>query len=960
MGFGDDQDIKIVVTLEGEDAVRAAKALEDAVNSAGGAAEDSTSGFSNFQASVISLDAAMRIAGQAFDAFLSIGREVFDLLGEAGELEGLRTGFENLKGGSEAAEVALEDLRQATQNLITDQDLLASSNQALLLGVDDNSGRFDDLAAAAIKLGRAMGIDAKSAVDSLVVGIGRQSRLVLDNLGIIVDTEKAYQDFADQLGVTAEALTDQQRKLAFNEAAFAAVNEKASQLADIQNTAATAVTQLTTRFENLRGEIALSLSANDNLARALENLGEAFDGVEVEELVAQLGDLIASLINIGSAVIPPVVSALFELAKGFETVAAIAGDFSTKIEVTQLELSNLLTKLGRSAAEIVQQKAFEQIGKEIADATAEMSKNAAEATDLGGVLERLTGITLNVGDATKVASDGISDVAAVSEEAKREIEKLNDQIAEFERSVRLLRGPEALTGLERQIAEIFISGMDDAGRLTKEAADALLELSKASRTSVENFDAFKKAFDQGKKSADEFRKSVKSLADEIAGDFAGDAGNIDIGISGSIGEGIGQSIGNALADALQGIITGEASGAQIGGALGRTIGGSVGGAFGESAAKSIGEAVPGALGKGLGAAAGGLIGGLGDLAGGFIGDLVGGLFDDKDTPGTIARQGIAKFFREVFDATNLRLIIEDQLVKIDGLDILGETLFGGAVGFSPDEAENLFDDFFKSLPGSVSNAFNAVGVSLAQIFEDSGVIESAEDVGGQIGAILANNIGGDLNALQQLVIATGVSFDDLADGVEQAFLKGQIGALEAQSALIGIQQISEKGIPGALGAVEQAFGNVFTAGTKGGAVLIDALQDVGAEAKELGLMTLPEVQDFLAQNGDFSAEQIQAVFTALEQNGIKTIDQLVDATVRELLPTLAQLEAQGFLKETVETTLDLLKAVDSIPDRVEKSLVFNVDTNLSQSTQQFAQQGGFRAADVDVPGTTPGPGIAGA
>ena len=47
-----------------------------------------------------------------------------------------------------------------------------------------NVDEFAELAKTAISLGRALGVDAAFALESLSLGIGRQSKLILDNLGL--------------------------------------------------------------------------------------------------------------------------------------------------------------------------------------------------------------------------------------------------------------------------------------------------------------------------------------------------------------------------------------------------------------------------------------------------------------------------------------------------------------------------------------------------------------------------------------------------------------------------------------------------------------------------------------------------------------------------------------------------------------------------------------------------------
>ena len=137
----------------------------------------------------------------------------------AAKLESMERAFRNLSQGAGSAAIAIDKLRQATDNTVSDFDLFQQANNAMILGVSQNSYEMSKLFDMAQRLGRAMGVDTRRSVESLITGIGRQSRLMLDNLGIIVSAEKAYKRYAKENNLVASALTDAQKKEAFfNEA----------------------------------------------------------------------------------------------------------------------------------------------------------------------------------------------------------------------------------------------------------------------------------------------------------------------------------------------------------------------------------------------------------------------------------------------------------------------------------------------------------------------------------------------------------------------------------------------------------------------------------------------------------------------------------------------------------------------------------------------------------------------
>ena len=155
-------------------------------------------------------------------------QEAIKLGGEIGTLE---ASFNRLIEASGSTAISLESLREATGGTVADVDLLKSANQALMLGLPTDE--MNDLFESAIKLGHGMGIDALSAVDSLCTGLGRQSKLVLDNLGVVFQAKDAYEWYAEQLGKTATELTETEKKLGWQKYAMKKITEQAEILGDV-------------------------------------------------------------------------------------------------------------------------------------------------------------------------------------------------------------------------------------------------------------------------------------------------------------------------------------------------------------------------------------------------------------------------------------------------------------------------------------------------------------------------------------------------------------------------------------------------------------------------------------------------------------------------------------------------------------------------------------------------------
>jgi len=151
---------------------------------------------------------------------------------QASKVESMSTAFNTLSGVTGDSRDALEKLKEATNGTMSEFDLFQQANNAMVLGVSKNSDEMAEMFDIAQRLGRALGRDTASSVESLVTGIGRQSRLMLDNIGIIVKSEEAYKAYAKKIGVTVELLTEQERKQAFLSATMESARAKVKTLQD--------------------------------------------------------------------------------------------------------------------------------------------------------------------------------------------------------------------------------------------------------------------------------------------------------------------------------------------------------------------------------------------------------------------------------------------------------------------------------------------------------------------------------------------------------------------------------------------------------------------------------------------------------------------------------------------------------------------------------------------------------
>ena len=283
-----------------------------------------------------SFDFLRQAASVAFGMIMrDMVRGAVDFVGSGVEmsakLESLKASFERLVRASGATNLSLESLRKATRGTVSDVELLQAANQALMLGLP--ADQLNELFEAAMKLGHAMGIDMKTAVESLATGIGRQSKLILDNLGVTFQASDAYEWYAKQLGVTANQLTENQKRLAWQKYAMMMVTEKAKELGDV-------ISESQLKLEQYRASVENSKAATGGFMQSIVQLG-----MSIKQALGPLGVMVDVLgpsalqgvmIGLANSVIP----ALTKKIWGWITASKIV-NLLEKEKIKLLVLSGL-------------------------------------------------------------------------------------------------------------------------------------------------------------------------------------------------------------------------------------------------------------------------------------------------------------------------------------------------------------------------------------------------------------------------------------------------------------------------------------------------------------------------------------------------------------------------------------------------------------------------------------------
>jgi transcriptional regulator with XRE-family HTH domain len=163
----------------------------------------------------------------------------------------------------------LEDLRKSTKGMVSDLELMQAANKALLLGIDEK--KLPDLFRVSAVLAKASGRTITEAIDDISTGLGRQSRLILDNLGIVVRAGEAQEKYAKKLGKTVSQLTDLERTQAFANETIEQANKKAKELGTTVENLIDPTQTLSAEWKNLKQGFAESLTVLTPLVQALSD-----------------------------------------------------------------------------------------------------------------------------------------------------------------------------------------------------------------------------------------------------------------------------------------------------------------------------------------------------------------------------------------------------------------------------------------------------------------------------------------------------------------------------------------------------------------------------------------------------------------------------------------------------------------------------------------------------------------
>lgn len=151
-------------------------------------------------------------------------KRLFEL---AGQIDTVASTFDKLAAGARnGAKGLLGAMKEATAGTVKNLDIMKSANLAINLMGENVAKHLPEMAKVAKAAARAQGQDVAQMLNDIVVASGRQSVMILDNLGISSATAARYiEQYAASLGKTRQQLTETEKRAAFFHAVMKAGGE---------------------------------------------------------------------------------------------------------------------------------------------------------------------------------------------------------------------------------------------------------------------------------------------------------------------------------------------------------------------------------------------------------------------------------------------------------------------------------------------------------------------------------------------------------------------------------------------------------------------------------------------------------------------------------------------------------------------------------------------------------------
>jgi hypothetical protein len=336
--------------------------------------------------------------------------------------------LDNLASAAGTSGDAIIKAIQGASNYTIDQmTAMQAANRAMVMDVAQTPEAFERLTKVATALGRAMGQDAAKSIDDFVTAAGRQSKMIADNLGLIVNAEDAYDRYAGQIGKTADELTDAEKKQAFLNEMLTQGEAKMADLGDQSLDAAGSIEQLGAAAADAKTSLGIIVSTMVQATGIVPKLATE---------TRRLADDVTAVADAGGPSLKLYNQAFRELFFTMEGTEGIQRRYLELLRAESGMYDELGTEIGRYA--YVQEQSAEiaryghsQVAEAAADEAAAIKMTADERNAMLFAMHQTNRAQEELASTTPPATRAIEDEGEAAQAAKDEMAKLAQVAADF-------------------------------------------------------------------------------------------------------------------------------------------------------------------------------------------------------------------------------------------------------------------------------------------------------------------------------------------------------------------------------------------------------------------------------------------------------------------------------------------------------------------------------------------------
>jgi len=386
-------------------------------------------------------------------------RKAWELMELGAKVEQQKMAFENLASSlGMSSEKIIKDLRKMSGETMSTAEIMGKASQAMILGIDPTKlSKMMEISRASA---RAFGKDVGFMFESIAIGVGRQSKLILDNLGIIVSAGTAYEKYAKSIGKSTKELTEMERKQAFLNATLEAGDRILQQIDTSTMTNLEKMQRLKAGWEDFAVKIGQALwhvlgflqAFMNHLVTGIFTVLE-YGSLAVKGFVQGITNALNGLISVGIEFFQKM---MVPLIKFYELLGKLPGNIGETYRQASLEVKKFSDSLEEKKIKFNVSgltQGLEQARQAFKLASEESAKDAIKQYELVFAKIKETGVnTAKVlqevaGQIGETAQEATKQFSAMEEFAKQSARNMQNAFSQF--------FFKAFTGELRSVKEVF-------------------------------------------------------------------------------------------------------------------------------------------------------------------------------------------------------------------------------------------------------------------------------------------------------------------------------------------------------------------------------------------------------------------------------------------------------------------------------------------------------------------------